>query len=203
MPIACKILNLLVQRPFLIATVYLMAWVPALSQQIEWEQTYGGMPQDHGVRIIQTPDSGFAFLGRTFSFAEGEDDYYLLRLNQNGDTIWTKTYGGTAGVGPNDIINTYDGGFLICGTNSNFGTDSTFYVLKVNEIGEEEWVASPGYRGRAHSVVQTADSGYVLAGFSRDNISNNLLAFIVKLTQQGDSLWAHLFSAGPEVVCYL
>ena len=50
-------------------------------QQIEWVKSYGGTLDDHGVRIIQTPDSGFAFLGRSFSFAVAPANMIVLSCN--------------------------------------------------------------------------------------------------------------------------
>jgi len=193
-------LIILIASLVLVVTAYpviIQAGVGAASlPEIEWIRTYGGDFIDAGVRVIsiQTPDSGYAFLGRTHSFAVGDDDYYLLRLNRYGDTLWSKTYGGPEGVAPQDIIITYDGGFMICGSNSNYGYDSTFFALKTDSLGEPRWIASAGYRGCPYAVVQSPDSGFVFVGFTRDaGHPNNPLGFVVKLSKNGDSLWAQSF----------
>ncbi|MFH1374358.1 MAG: hypothetical protein ABII79_11230 [bacterium] len=182
----------------ILATINLNAatiHVPADQPTIQWVKTYGGDIGDRAFRIIQTPDSGYAFLGATMSFAEGNDDYWLVRLNPDGDTLWTKTYGGPEGVAPRDIINTFDGGFMICGNNTNYGYDSTFFALKTDSLGTEEWMASVGYRNsHAKAVVQSPDSGFLFACLVT-NASGIGYWSVLKIDNDGDSLWLLAFTA--------
>lgn len=167
------------------------------AQTIDWKRTYGGDLGDYGVRITQTPDGGYAFLGRTFSFAEGNDDYWLVRLTAAGDTLWTTTYGGSEGVSPQDIITTYDGGFMVCGSNSNSAPGETFFAMKTNSVGDPLWIKSIGYQGRPDAVVQTQDSGFVFAGFDK---TNGLRGSICKLSGVGDSVWAIELGSSSEMI---
>ncbi len=62
----------------------------------EWQKTYGGSDWDRAYSLVQLPDSGFVVVGETFSYGAGDADMYIVRLDKNGDEVWTQTYGGEA-----------------------------------------------------------------------------------------------------------
>ena len=107
----------------------------------EWENTYGGSIEDGGQSVIQTNDGGFALCGFTTSLSTtvGEGDVYLVKTNNNGAEQWYKTYGGIREDWAHSIIQTDDGGFLMCGGTYSYGdidgiTD--VYLLKIDANGE-------------------------------------------------------------------
>ena len=59
-----------------------------------WTRTYGGSGSDVGQSVQQTSDGGFVVAGSTESFGAGESDIYLIRTDAQGNTLWTRTYGG-------------------------------------------------------------------------------------------------------------
>src|SRR5512136_293093 len=77
-----------------IATILLFA-SPALAQT-SWWRTYGGSEGDSGYSVQQTSDSGYIIAGWTGSLGAGYDDFYLIKTNASGDTMWTRTRGGTS-----------------------------------------------------------------------------------------------------------
>jgi hypothetical protein len=62
---------------------------------LEWSRTYGGGADDVAMDIVETCDSGFLLGGATQSFGAGDNDFYLIRTDAAGDTLWTSTYGGS------------------------------------------------------------------------------------------------------------
>ena len=62
-------------------------------QKIVLEKTYGGALKEQLIDVEPTSDGGFGLLGVTFSYGNGGNDYYLVRINSSGDTLWTKTFG--------------------------------------------------------------------------------------------------------------
>ena len=76
-------------------------------------------------------DNGYAItgwsngLGSVFS-----KDILLLKVNQDGDSLWLKIFGGNDNEMGYNIINTNDNGFLICGYTVSFGNDDYIYLIK-------------------------------------------------------------------------
>ncbi|HEV7230254.1 MAG TPA: hypothetical protein VGO45_02935, partial [Bacteroidia bacterium] len=60
-----------------------------------WEKTYGGANWDFGYGMELLKDSGFVLCGETFSITNGGSDAFIVRTDKNGDTLWTRHYGGT------------------------------------------------------------------------------------------------------------
>jgi hypothetical protein len=71
--------------------------------------------------IHQTSEGGFVVVGSTESAAASDDDIYVLRLDADGDTLWTATYGGPESDFGLSIQQTSDGGYIIAGSSRSFG----------------------------------------------------------------------------------
>jgi len=149
--------------------------------EIEWVKTFGGSNEDVASSVVKTLDGGFAVLGHTFSIdgditdkSTTDSDFWVLRISQEGDIIWSKTYGGTADDKGTSIITTQDGGFAIAGhTRSDDGDVSEnagfhdFWIVKLNASGTILWEKTFGFSGsdQASSIIQTNDGGYFISGF--------------------------------------
>ena len=79
---------------------------------------------------------------------------------------WNKTFGGSGGDHGFSVQQTADGGFIIAGQTSSFGTREDVYLIKTDGSGNEQW--SKVFGGidwdAGYSVQQTADGGFVIAG---------------------------------------
>jgi ABC-type cobalt transport system substrate-binding protein len=62
-----------------------------------WTQTYGGSNGDAGYSVQQTTDGGYVIGGYTSSYGNGSGDVWLIKTDSNGDSLWTKTFGGSDG----------------------------------------------------------------------------------------------------------
>ncbi|MBL0016183.1 MAG: hypothetical protein IPP17_07000 [Bacteroidetes bacterium] len=61
--------------------------------QVQFQKTYGGTGDEYFYSTWITADGGYVCAGRTGSYGVGDYDCFLARLNANGDTLWTRTYG--------------------------------------------------------------------------------------------------------------
>ncbi|MGC8814396.1 MAG: hypothetical protein ACP5QL_08340, partial [Dictyoglomus sp.] len=74
--------------------------------------------------------------GYTNSFGAGYYDFYIIKLDSNGDKVWEKTYGGSKNDGAYSIQQTTDGGYIVAGYTNSFGAGyGDFYIIKTDSEG--------------------------------------------------------------------
>jgi hypothetical protein len=134
-----------------------------------WEKTYGGRFGEEGFSVQQTKDGGYIIVGETDSYGAGMLDVYLIKTDQNGDTLWTRTYGGEDDDVGNSVLQTSDGGYIIAGWTGSFDAKAwDIYLIKTNENGDTLWTFM--YGGESNdgggSVLETSDGAYVIAGYT-------------------------------------
>lgn len=192
-----------------------------------WEQTYGGTDQDL-LACLYPVGEGYIAGGTSLSGVNGNKtspnlglrDYWVIRLNSEGDAIWEKSYGGTGSDYLQDLKPTPDGGFLLGGYSFS-GTNGTktspnhglidYWIVKVNEAGDSVWDKSIGGGGNDYlsKVALTTNGGYILAGYSFSIEGGTKSAprhggsdfWIVRLDAQGNLLWDRTFGGTLNEYC--
>jgi len=133
-----------------------------------WQYRYGGNGIDKAYCIRQTSDGGYIVAGETNSFGAAGIDVWVLKLKSDGDIEWEKRYGGAGDDVAHSIQQTTsDGGYIVAGETSSFGAgDIDVWALKLDSNGGIEWQKRYGGGGddMAHSIQQTSDGGYIVAG---------------------------------------
>ena len=173
-----------------------------------WTKYYGGSGKDYGWAVRQTPDSGFIIVGYTDSFGKGGMDIYLIKTDQEGDTLWTKTMGGTGDEYGWDIRITDDQGYIIAAQTDKDGKGNIdAFLLKLDENGNEIWSRSYGGNkiDRIFSVQQTADGGFISAGITYSFSSINEQdrdGYLLKTSATGNEEWYKIFGGDDYDVCH-
>jgi len=130
------------------------------------DKTFGGSNSEYGTSIQQTSDGGFIISGTTYSYSAGSADIWLVRTDGSGDTIWTKSFGGIGTELGESVYETIDGGFVITGYTTSFGSGRDIWVVRTDDSGDTLWTkiiaGSSGEQGFA--IQQTQDGGYIIAG---------------------------------------
>jgi len=166
------------------------------SGDIEWAKTFGGTSEDYAYSICQTSDSGYIVAGNTESFGAGAVDFLVIKLNSSGDIVWAKTFGGIDLDYGYSICQTSDGGYIVAGNTLSFVAHyGDFLVIKLNSFGDIEWAKTFGGTGDdgAHSICQTSDSGYIVAGETWSFGAGSYDLLVIKLNSSGDTVWAKTF----------
>jgi len=166
-------------------------WILKISSdgEIEWQRTYGGSDSDSASFIQQTDDGGYIVLGQTSSFGAGGEDIWVLKLTSDGEIEWQKTYGGSSRGKASFIQQTDDGGYIVLGQTSSFddgGED--IWVLKLTSDGKIEWQKTYGgdySTDIAHTIQQTNDGGYIVAGDTNSWGADREI-WVLKLLPNGD-----------------
>ncbi|TKJ42179.1 hypothetical protein CEE37_00440 [candidate division LCP-89 bacterium B3_LCP] len=133
----------------------------------QWTQIYGGTSADRVFSVQNTDDDGYIMAGNTHSFGSGQKDVWLVKTDSAGDTIWTRTFGGSDGDQGECVQQTTDGGYIITGITDSWGAgENDLWLIKTDSLGNEEWNQPVGAEEHenGYSVVQTTDGGYIVTG---------------------------------------
>ncbi|MDD5530740.1 MAG: T9SS type A sorting domain-containing protein [bacterium] len=166
----------------------------ASTPDVLWTKNYGGASDDRGQSVQQTEDGGFIIAGETCSFGAGGFDIYLIKTNSYGDTLWTRTFGGTEEDFGYSAQQTNDGGYIITGYTGSYGAGSyDLWLIKTDSSGNKTWDKTFGGTASdvGNSIQQTNDGGYIITG-----LHNGYYFWLVKTDVNGDSLWTTVFFGG-------
>lgn len=129
-----------------------------------WTRQYGGPADDFGTALCRVSSSGFLVTGWTRSYGAGSDDVYLLRIDENGDTMWTRTHGDQNQDYGEGVIQIHSGNFIVTGvTQARDEAMSRIFLFEVDENGDSVWLQTYD-DGFSYDVAQTVDNGFVLTG---------------------------------------
>ena len=169
-----------------------------------WEGNFGGTGDDLLSPAQQTSDGGFVLAGESWSGASGNKtsdligvfDFWVVRLDANGNKLWDKSYGGTGTDSASCILQTSDGGFLVGGisrssTNGNKTSAplgyQDYWIARLDAQGNKLWDRS--YGGGANDILTDmrpmSDGGFLLAGYSDSPAG----AFKGSTNYGGSDLW--------------
>jgi len=157
-----------------------------------WTKTFGGDGIDWGSSVQQTLDSGYIITGSTRSYGAGNLDVWLIKTDANGDTLWTKTYGGMETDYSFSVQQTNDEGYIITGYTASFGVGAAdVWLIKTDANGDTLWTSTYGGIDTdiGRSIQQTTDSGYIIAGDTRSFGSGNQDFWLIRLARDFNRTW--------------
>jgi putative intracellular protease/amidase len=167
-----------------------------------WTATFGGPSWDVGTALCESGDGHFYVCGYTHSFGKGEEDVYLVKIDRNGNEIWSRTYGGERLDMANSVCLAKDGGLLIGATSGSFSGNTDFALIRTDDQGQEIWskaYAAQGTRGHAfdwcNAMVGTRDGGALLAGYA-DN-QDVMDVHVIKTDEDGNTVWSKSLGNKP------
>ncbi len=167
--------------------------------QIYWNRVYGGGSMEVQRKAVKT-NGGFVACGWTQSAGSGWQ-HNLFKVTTSGSFDWGKAWGGSSTDKNEALCATTDGGFLVVGDlSSNPISGADLSVYKVN-AGADSIVWGKIYNAstgdHAHSVVQTKDGNYVVAGLIyRANASGGgwlYDMFLMKIDDTGSIIWSNVY----------
>jgi len=171
----------------------------------EWEKTFGGSDYDYAYSVVPTTDGGYILAGVTDSYGAGGEDVYLIKTDASGNTEWEKTFGGSGWDNAYSVVPTTDGGYIIAGVTDSYGAGwEDVYLLKTDALGNKEWEKTFGGSGSdyAHSIVQTTDGGYIIAGETDSYGAGSWDFYLLKTDASGNTEWEKTFGGSDYEVAY-
>jgi len=170
--------------------------------ETQWTRTYGSSSifMEYANAVQQLPDGGYIIVGRTDNYGAGGEDVLLIRTDENGDTLWTRTYGTVYNDWANYVQRTSDNGFIIAG---DFISGAGYYLIKTDANGDTLWTKAYGTMGNEEaSVILPENNGYVIAGTKGFGSYYNYNIMYVNMNGEVDSA-SHSYSAGVNTSNYL
>ncbi|HXI51224.1 MAG TPA: hypothetical protein VNH84_06960, partial [Candidatus Saccharimonadales bacterium] len=203
-------------------------WIVRLDAQGNrlWDRSFGGDGQDFLLRVVPTSDGGFMLGGSSDSAANtgnktsvhfGDLDFWVVRVNANGDKLWEKSFGTSSPEILGDLQQTSDGGFILGGfaiagpggtkTSPAYGQED-FWVVRLDTNGNQLWDRSYGGASTEYlqGIQETADGGFALAGFSISAPGGTKTSaaygiddyWVVRIDARGTQLWDQSFGGSGE-----
>lgn len=168
-----------------------------LNQSLDtmWSKTYGGPEAEIAYSMTETRDTCYVLAGYSESFGAGIRDFYIVKIDDSGDTLWTRTIGGSQSEVAHQVIQTHDGGYLTVGYSFSFGNgDADVYAVKWNANGDVEWDKTFGGLGNdfGYSVVQNADSSFTIAGATTSGGEGLEDVLVTSISRSGQIQWTKL-----------
>jgi hypothetical protein len=161
-----------------------------------WSRIYNSINHDIGYDICKGINSGFVIAGSRMTYPAIYGGGLFVRINDNGDTLWTTTL---LGAMFNSVVQASDNGYIAVGTKERGGMNqfSDLCFVKISDSGIIEWIKtynidSSPYEtyNEGYSVTSVPDGGYIGVGFSMSTHGNlGKKIFMVRTDQHGDSLW--------------
>jgi len=200
-------------------------WVVKLDSigTIDWQKSLGGSSLESASSVQQTLDGGYIIAGNSFSTDgdvtgnHGDSDYWVVKLDSSGTIDWQKCLGGSGPDAANDIKQTSDNGYIVTGWSLSRDGDVTgnhgdidYWVVKLTSTGSIDWEKSLGGSGadQPHSIQQTIDGGYVVAGYTTSVDGDVTGAYVgldywvVKLTNTGSIDWQKCLGGSNAEIPY-
>jgi len=186
-------------------------WVFKIDQngEVLWERTFGGNSSDKLFSIIQSKDSGYMIVGRTSSKGAGNNDAWVLKLDEEGNLLWEKTYGGEKNDGVSSIVEVEDDSYIICGyTWSKGNGNDDGWVFKIDRNGKVLWERTfgKGDRDNLYTLIKDRSKGCVLVGFSDRVFCSSCYEqgyiWVVKIDDEGEQVWEKKFGGSPYDIAY-
>ncbi len=195
---------------------------------IRWQKTLGGQANERIGQIIRASDGGFFIAGSSASedfipsgnkfsspdliIKDGENfgalDYWLVKVDSNGQLVWQQTYGGRYNDMLRQVVELSDGSLILAGNSASpvsgnktiTGKGKTdWWVLKTDRNGKVLWQKSYGDTSddKLFAMIVLKDGNILLGGngtpIEKTKTKNSADIVLLKINPNGDKLWQTAF----------
>lgn len=169
---------------------------------ISWSKTWGGAQDDWGYGVLQTPDGGFAIAGTVQSY-NGTFEAYIMKLDNNFNIAWCKSWGGSgidfghAFIQTTESSNVY---YYMTGDTNSYGSgNADMFLVKYDNSGNLVWNRTWGGSAAdvGTSIVQSVD-GYIMVSGITSSYGSTKDTFTSKFDTNGNLIWSTKFASNSN-----
>jgi len=169
------------------------------------ETTIGGEKADSAKALVRTRDGMFVMVGYREIGRSGDQDFFVMKLDQNGKKLWANTYGEEEDDKLLAVAPTVDGGIVTTGSTRSYGSEQTdLTVMKYDSKGKLIWHKIYGFKyyEYGNAVSMTRDGGFIIAGGTNTLGKGNHSAYILALDKTGKLIWSHTYGDESKDVAH-
>jgi len=175
-----------------------------------WMRAYGTSDDEYAYAVFEAADGGYVVAGNTLPSSKetGQMYVWLMRLSEDGDSLWTRTYMGPEGHSfqLGSVIATKDGGYAMVGPAQSLSEKNVrAYVIKTDELGFPVWSVScvDSNLGSGRDIAEISSGGYILTGntpFVRGAALPQIS--LTRIGVAGDLVFSKTYRPWPTGVCH-
>lgn len=161
-----------------------------------WSSTIGDQYENCGTCVVETPGNGYLVSGYTkIGDTTDTQKIYLLRLNQYGDTLWTRNITNNSNAYATCIVKTIDGNYIVAGDEDTTGKGiNKILVIKIDTLGNKLWHKLYGEDiCGANTIILNADESIIISGYMNSIADAKTYSYVIKLNANGDTLWSKIY----------
>jgi len=185
-----------------------------------WQKSYGGSGNDEAISVVRVPDkSGFIIAGETGSQDgdvvgnHGGLDFWVIRINNTGEIVWKKTFGGTNNDQAYAMTLTRDNNIMVTGPTESTNGDivgskgkTDIFLVKMDLNGtvlqkkvyggngfDIPFGLTKSYKGELMMCGTTSSAN---GDIKSVNGAND--AFVMALDDNGGMIWTKSYGGGSE-----
>lgn len=153
-----------------------------------WEKKIGGADNEWAYSVCKANNNSCIVAGTTSGFVAGSN-IYLVKLDINGNIVWTKTY--ENGMNVKSIQPLTDGNYVVIATNQLFGQPNQMIALKINEEGDTLWTKTYSSNDSYYpsDCSPSSDGGFVITGYIATDTFSGVDILLIKTNTDGNVLW--------------
>jgi hypothetical protein len=168
-----------------------------------WTRTYGGPDHEECSSVYQTFDGGYILAGFRGIYGNGISDFYIVKTDSVGDTLWTRIYGTGVDDYCSTILQTQEGNFVFSGSAVDYSNAiGEIYIAKTDENGDTLWITTINLNSYqdCNTMIETDDGSLVVGGRTGD-IWGWSDMFLAKVNSEGDTIWTQSYDYGGDETC--
>ncbi|MEO8088154.1 MAG: T9SS type A sorting domain-containing protein, partial [Bacteroidota bacterium] len=155
-----------------------------------WSHNYGGPGEEHTLGLCRAVDGGYIVCGSSTSFGAGDEDAYLLKIDENGNQQWSRNYGGPLQDEAMGIVASNIDGYALTGFTKSFGDPLDAIIVKTDAFGNQQWMKTYGdntFTKECNWIVACNDGGYAMVGSKQRIGSLDADLYFVKTDSEGNT----------------
>jgi hypothetical protein len=161
-----------------------------------WTKTYGTEGEEAAYHISACDDGGYILAGQAMNWGAGNGDYWIVRTDSKGDTLWTGTYGGPEFEYPWRVEQCSDG-FYVAGSSLSYGNGSyDWWILKLDPDGNLIWNTAWGFQGTDSAMALSVRNDRAVVGGSSEPALNDFAATAVVFDENGNAVEEWFYDPG-------